>query len=246
MGKSARDRTFLTLLSLLAAGTLVPQAIASSTVVNYAYSGKIISTANVPSVVVGDTITGTFSYDSTQSGNATTGNFTFTGSSKAHTFTLKIFNSSNQQVFSDSYSGNSTAYYFGQVAYVSSSLTNFNIEGDTVYKQGLGITKQNGDIAFNLALSDTSGAGGFTPTNQPLPTITTIKDFVSNTGLLTWDPPNQTFMAQITSFSDLNSVPEPSTGMLWCLAIGVCALASVILRHSQGLTRAARKHVAIP
>jgi hypothetical protein len=221
MSSTARALFPTTVLFVLVAGPLVADAHASSTLVSYAYSGTIQSVSQqattATGVVVGDKITGTFAYDSSQTGNATTGQFTFTGSSKVHTFALKIFNSAGQQVFTDSYSGNVSAYYFGQVTYVNSSLTTFNIEGDTIYKQGLGVTKQAGDIAFNLAMSDTSGAGGFSPTNQPLPTPTTIKDFVSNSGVLTWDPVDQTFTADV-KFTN-SSVPEPSSWLMAAIAL---------------------------
>jgi hypothetical protein len=230
MCRATRVLFALTMLLLVAAGPLVTEAVAASTLITYAYTGSITSTENVPGVVVGDAISGTFSYDSSQSGNNTTGQFTFTGSTKGHTLTLAIFNNKGQQVFTDKYSGNVSAYYFAQVSYVNSSLTTINLEGDTVYKQGLGVTHQNGDTAFNLKLSDTTGAGGFTPTNQPLPTTTTIKDFVSNTGTLSWDPAGQAFTANITNFIDL-SAPEPSSWVLGVIALVIGTAFTVISRR---------------
>jgi hypothetical protein len=232
---TAHIRFLLASLLLVVAGPLGTEADAASTLVNYAYAGSITSVSPLATqktgVVAGDTITGTFSYDSLQGGNPTTGQFNFTGSSLTHTFTLTVFNNQGKQVFRDSYSGNSTAYYFTQVSFMNSSLTTVNFEGDTIYKQGLGITEMNGFTAFNLALSDTSGQGGFTPTNQPLPTPTTIKDFVSNTGTLTWDPPDQVFVASITQFVDLT--PEPSSWVMAAVAILVGSAVTVRSRRSQ-------------
>src|SRR5262249_38251861 len=123
-------------------------------------------------VLVDDTITGSFAYDTTQSGSISTGLFTFTGSSKIHSQSFKIFDKTTKlQVFSDVYSGNSTAYYAAQLKYISAqSGTTLDLKGDTTYKQGLGVTGPGPPPAFDLTMSNPTNGGGYSATNLPLPT----------------------------------------------------------------------------
>jgi hypothetical protein len=228
-------------LLFLIAGPLAPRLSASS-VVAYSFSGVISSVSTEATektgVVVGDTITGSFSYDSTQAGNTSTGLFTFTGSSKAHTMTFKIFNAMGQQVFTDSYSGNATAYYAAQVGFNSSvggtgqPAETLNLMGDTIYKQGLGISGPGPPPAFDLSLYDpkvTTKPGSF-----PLPTTSTVTSFVVNnqqppfTPTLAWDPDGQSFTAVITTFS---LVPEPSGFILGAVAMVMCTVGCLIARR---------------
>jgi len=205
-------------MSLLLAGPLVPELSAGIVAVSYGGTITSVSTAatTATGVVVGDTITGSFSYDSTQTGSA--GDFKFTGSSKTHTMTFKIFNSSDQQVFTDSYSGNVSAYYFAKVAFSSTSGTTLDLEGDTIYKQGLGITGPGPPPAFDLTLFNPTNGGGFSASNLPLPTTTTISNFIKTTAILEWDPADQSFGAVITEFND-QTVPEPSGLVLAIVAM---------------------------
>jgi hypothetical protein len=207
------------LLSTLVAGGPLRTVAAAN--VAYNFSGRIqtVSQAatNATGVVVGDTITGSFVYDPTQTGSITTGLYTFTGSSKIHTFTFKIFDpTTGSQVFTDSYSGNASAYYAAQLAFSSTAGTTLDLLGDTIYKQGLGITGPS-IPAFDLRLFNPTNAGGYTATHLPLPDTTLIRNFTPNTGLLTWDPPDQTFTATV-EFEEI--VPEPAslvTGLLGLL-----------------------------
>jgi hypothetical protein len=227
-----RNRAFLqsTLLLSLVAGPLLPEL--SAGIISYSFSGRIIEVSQAATdatkVVVGNTITGAFAYDPTQAGSA--GNFTFTGSSKIHTMTFKIFDSAGTQVFTDSYSGNATAYYFNKVAFSSTTGTTLDIKGDTVYKQGLGVTGPGPPPAFDLALFNPTNAGGFSATNLPLPTSTTITNFVKTTGTLDWDPSGQSFGADITSFND-QTVPEPTSLVMAVLAILTCTAGCLISRR---------------
>jgi hypothetical protein len=215
-----RPRAFLraALLLALLGGPSSPQADAGT--VAYNFSGRIqtVSQAatNATGVLVGNKITGSFAYDPTQTGSITNGTYTFTGSSKVHALSFKIFNAAGSQIFTDSYSGNVTAYYFAQVSYGGTAGTKLDLMGDTIYKQGLGITHGTnpGTPAFDVTLFNPTNAGGFTATHLPLPDTNLIKNFVPNTGLLSWDPVDQTFTASITFSS---TIPEPSslvTGIL--------------------------------
>src|SRR5271157_2267198 len=96
-----RARAFLpsALLMSLLAGPLVPEL--SAGIVTVSYGGTIMSVSAAATaatkVVVGDTITGSFSYDSSEVASSA-GDYPFTGSSKVHTMSFKIFNSSDEQV----------------------------------------------------------------------------------------------------------------------------------------------------
>jgi hypothetical protein len=231
----------LTVFALLVAGPVVP-GLSAGTIVSYNFSGAIeeVSQAmtNATGVVVGDTITGTFSYDSSQTGNLSTGLFTFTGSTKIHTMTFKIFNSLGQQVFTDSYSGNRTAYYAAQLGFNSSvggsghPAETLDLMGDTIYKQGLGVTGPGPPPAFDLTLYNPSVTTP--PSSFPLPNVTTIRSFVGNnvqapfTPALNWDPDGQSFYAPLTRFSP---APEPSSLVLGAAAMVMCTLGWLITRR---------------
>jgi hypothetical protein len=196
-------------------------------VVTYNFTGKVISVStaaeSATSVIVGDTITGSLAYDSSQTGSL--GNFTFTGSNKVHSLSFKIFNASKQQVFTDSYSGNISAYYAIklQFPYSQNPLypgitgTQMDIKGDTIYKQGLGVSGAS-NPAFDVSLFNKGNSG-----TSSLPTSSTITNFTSNSGLLTWDPPQQQIIA-------LLGVPEPSGLVMGLLGLVTSTLGSLIWR----------------
>jgi hypothetical protein len=206
----------------LSVGLLTARASAST--VAYNFSGTIQSVSAEATthtgVITGDKITGSFAYDSTQTGSITTGTYTFTGSSKIHTLTFKIFDSGGNQVFTDFYTGNVSAYYAAQVSFSSTAGTKLDLLSDTLYKQGLGITHalDPGTPAVDVTLFNPTSAGGFSATHLPLPDTTLIKDFVANRGLLSWDPPDQTFTADITF-----EVPEPASLVTGVLGLVTCA-----------------------
>jgi hypothetical protein len=212
------------MLLTLSVGLLTPSASASTVTLNF--SGTIQSVSQEATtktgVIKGDKITGSLAYDSTQTGSITTGTYTFTGSPKIHTLTFKIFDSAGNQVFTDSYSGNTNAYYAAQVSYSSTAGTKLDLLSDTIYKQGLGITHalDPGTPAVDVTLFNPTSAGGFSATHLPLPDTTLIRNFVPNTGLLSWDPPDQTFSA-IISFG--STVPEPASLVTGVLGLVTCA-----------------------
>jgi hypothetical protein len=220
---------------VLLAGSLVSE-LSAATIVSVNFSGSITSVSSAATeatgVIVGNTITGSFSYDSTQSGNTSTGDFTFTGSGKAHTMTFKIFNSAGQQVFTDSYSGNTTAYYAAKLTFISSSSgTTLDLKGDTIYKQGLGVTGAGPPPAFDLTLNNPTNGGGYTSGHLPLPTTSTISNFLRTTGSLEWDPHDQNFTAIINEFNGQSVVPEPSSLVLAILAMLTCTVGFSISRR---------------
>jgi PEP-CTERM motif len=241
---------------LVLCGSLCPAAYAGSTVVAYSYAGTLenVSTAAAEALGVanGDYATGTFSYDSAQTGSG--GSYTYTGSSKVHTFAVKIYTNSSMttQLFSDLYSGNVSAFYRNQLTFSSTTGTTLTIAGDTIYKSGLGISGPTSP-AFQLILPNPTNAGGFTATNLPNPNPTLIKNFlnISNHPVIDWDPVTpqgtmQSFQVDIKEFvPGLNGVPEPSSVVLAGFGVAACGAGVVVSRRKVGRTRGRRRAVQL-
>lgn len=225
-----------TLALSLAIGPFIGPATAGTVAVSFSGTIQTVSqqATAATGVVMGDTITGSFAYDSTQSGSVTTGLFTFTGSSKIHSMSFKIFDkTTGVQVFSDVYSGNNTAYYAAQLKFISAqSGTTLDLKGDTTYKQGLGVTGPGPPPAFDLKMFNPTNGGGYSATNLPLPSTTTIANFIKTTGQLNWDPVDQTFSAFITEFNG-QAVPEPSGLLLGLISILTCAGGYAVARRGR-------------
>jgi hypothetical protein len=232
---------------LLVVGPLCP-AVSAASVVAYSYAGTLVNVSpaaeSALGVANGDYVAGTFSYDSSQTGTA--GVYTYTGSSKVHTFKLTVFTNSSMttQLFTDAYSGNITAFYRNVVAFSSTTGTTLTIEGDTIYKQGLGITGPS-NPAFQVVLPNPTNAGGFSATNLPNPTTTLIKNFlnINNGPKIFWDPVTpqggtQSFQVDITQFAQgLNGVPEPSSAVLAGFGMAACGAGVVVSRRKAGKSR---------
>jgi hypothetical protein len=237
MRRSARVLVQATALCILAAGFGAPRSLAGT--ISFKFAGTITSVSpaatTATGVVTNDTITGTFAYDPTQTGSSTTGVYTYTGSSKVHSFTFNIFNAAGAQVFSDKYSGNTTAFYELLVTYTNSANgTTLQLMGDTIYKQGHGVTGPGPPPApaFDLTLFNPKNIGYSAGGPLPLPTSTTINNFVATTGQLAWDPDDQSFTASIPIFINL-SIPEPSSLILGTIALGVCAASLLVSRRQR-------------
>jgi hypothetical protein len=242
---SVRPLVRSTSLLCLVAGLAVPEAAATNTPVTVSYQGSIASISSamstVTGVVAGDGISGSFEYNSSQTGTTGSGTalYTFTGTTQAknlHTFSLQLFNSpgvGGTQVYSDTFTGNSSGsadYFVMQLTY-SSSGTTLQIIGDTTANQSFPYTHANGHTDYELTLTDKNNAGGYTSTNLPLPTSSTIKDFIATSATLHYDPPNFTFDANINEFNG-QVVPEPSSLLMGTLALLIGTAATFVLRVS--------------
>ena len=251
MDQKLRAFVRVSVLFSLLAGPFVSAASAASTIVAYSYSGKLtqVSTqaGSTLGLAVGDYITGTFSYDSALPGIA--GVYTYTGSSKAHTFSFTIFDPTGKtQLFTDKYSGNVTAYFANNVVYntTANGGTHLSMLGDTIYKSALGISGPS-NPAFDLTLNNPTNAGGFTPSNLPNPNPTVVKSFVSTSGLLDWDPNNLRFQAQITQFKPgLQGVPEPSSLVMAGISFTTCAAGFWFARRKRARWRSERLKRVMP
>jgi hypothetical protein len=137
-------------------------------IVSTSFSGTIDSSVD-PTFVVGDTVSGTLTYDSTQpGGTGGDGIYTFTGSQKAHTAKFNVHNSAGVQVGGDSYAGMN--YFFQAV-----------VTYNTTYKGQTGtlaVFKMTtiGGRNFQLTLFDRNNVG---VTNNALPTTSNIGNFNS-------------------------------------------------------------------
>ena len=216
------------LLTCMVAGLTVAEAAAGT--ITYNFSGTVTTIGSATTadtgVIVGDTISGSFTYDPTQTGS--NGTYTFTGVTKIHTFAFNIFNAANQKVFNDSYSDDFNSLYQLKVAYAAPSATGttLNIIGATSVKDlpPYGPTYP----AFDLTMYNPQDLGGYTSTsNEAIPTATTIKDFVATTGLVSWDPGNDSFSGPVT----FQAVPEPSGLILLGAGMAGCAIAAVRSRR---------------
>jgi hypothetical protein len=205
-------------------------------IVTVSYSGTVNTVSPLATqrtgVVVGDTITGSFSYDSTQTGSIQTGIYTFTGSAKVHTMSFKIFDVNHNQVFSDSYTPGNSGYYVAKVTSNNVDGARLRLEGDTVYKASLNppVTGPGPPPAFAITLLNPTNAGGFSPTNLPLPTTVTIANFVKTTAILDWDPSGQSFQARVFGVV-VPPVPEPPSLVLSLLAVAGCAAGFRVCRR---------------
>ncbi len=134
--------------------------------VSFTYS-SIVSASSNPSVVAGDTINGSISYDPTQLGS--TGLFTFTGSAKVHDGNLSALHNGSQ-VYADLYSSN--LLYTIKMTY------------NTTYKGQIGSLMEIkfhtvGGYTFDLKLFNLGNVGF---TGPILPTTTTINNFALTSG----------------------------------------------------------------
>ncbi len=138
-------------------------------VVNFGFSGTVTAVSDPTSgIVVGDTITGTVSYDSTQTGTA--GIYNFTSSIKVHLWTLKAFHL-GVQVKSDSFAGGTHSYTI-QVVY---NINVGGVMGTIMEVKGPGTS---GQISLDLLMFDAGNVGE--SSLEPLPTTTTITNFVTS------------------------------------------------------------------
>ena len=233
-----RTRVFLpaTLLLMVVAGPLVPTVAAGS--VSYDFSGTVVSVspaANAATgVAMGDRISGNFAYDPTQTGS--NGFYDFTGSSNVHSFTFTVSDTGGNQVFTDFYSGNVSAYYAISVIYGFTSNpqypgvngTELDITGDTVYNQARGFSGP-ANPGFDFSFFNPGNVG--TSPSNPLPDSNVIQNFVNNAAVLAWGQPDQTFTADF----NFSVVPEPSSLLLGILAILACTMRFLVRKREPAL-----------
>jgi len=221
MGTAVRVLRCALLLLFFAAGPMMPALVAGTVSVDF--SGTIQSVLNPgnTNVAVGDTISGNFTYDSTQSGSG--GFYQFMGSPLAHNFTFTVSDSGGSQVFTDYYTGNFNAYYGINVIYGYTSNpqypgkngTELDIAGDTLYMQGQGVSP-----GFDLALFNPGNVG--TSPSNPLPDLAGIANFVSQDAFLNWGNPGVQSFGAVISFQA--AVPEPSSLLLGALGLLTCTI----------------------
>ncbi len=203
---------------------LLPDAAATS--VNISFSGTVNPAPTgitLPgNVAAGDSLTGSFSYNASQTGSK--GVYSFTGPIQSFLYSIAT-PGYNPALFSDQYSGSPSTFTITIKDTGSGGATLdvhcLTIGGSESPKAGGGTI----DMLFTaktysgVALPQTQTAfdNAFAPTSLPLPT-------------LTWDPDGIGFTATI-SIVDGVSIPEPSTLALGLVALGLCIAGFVIGRR---------------
>jgi len=87
-----------------------------------------VTSSDDPVILVGDSVQGSVSYDSTQVGSA--GLYTFTGSSKTHTFSFKDYRG-GVEITSDAYAGHPASLYQIIMSIVN-NVTQMEVKGVTL------------------------------------------------------------------------------------------------------------------
>ncbi len=138
-------------------------------IVSFTFSDTISSVSDPTSgIQVGDTITGTVSYDPTQTGS--NGFYNFGSSSKLHAWTLKAFHQ-GVQIKTDLFAGGTHAYTI-QVTY---NVNVGGVMGTTMEVRGPG---SSGQTILDLVMFDAGNVGESSA--EPLPTSTTIANFATS------------------------------------------------------------------
>jgi len=220
-------------LLALVAGPFIP-ASSAGLLASVAYTGTIGTDTNNTNItdtvtingisysVLGDAVSGTFTYGAPASGSNpnSTGTYTLSSLSPAPTFTFTITgiaagNSTMPLNFTDKYVANSTAYQ-GQVTWTSSTNTTLSLTGPMA----------NTNVLFDLYLANTTGGGGYSTKNLTLPGTSTItSDFNPSASNLLFD-----FIGfnsedfYIPQLSTLVALPEPSSLVIVSLTSAIGAV----------------------
>jgi hypothetical protein len=124
--------------------------------VSFNFTASVTSSGD-PVILVGDSVQGSVVYDPTQFGSA--GVYTFTGSSKTHSFTFKDYRG-GVQITSDQYAGQATSPYQIKMTIVNNvtqmEITGLTVAGRTVCmyflaNANLGITLPTSMTNFNTS-----------------------------------------------------------------------------------------------
>ncbi len=138
-------------------------------IVSFTFSGTVTSVSDPASgISVGDVISGTVSYDPTQTGS--NGLYNFTSSSKVHTWSLKAYHD-GVQIKTDSFAGGTHTYTI-QITY--NTLVG-GVMGTTMEVKGPGTSQQT---SLDLLMFDAGNVGE--SSSEPLPTATTIVNFATS------------------------------------------------------------------
>jgi hypothetical protein len=208
-------------LLFLLAGPLAMDAAAGS--VNVSFSGLVNPPASgitLPAhVLPNDAITGSFSYNSAQTGS--NGVYSFTGPIQSFLYSIST-PGYNPALFSDQYSGSPNTFKI--------TITDTGTKGATLDLHALTIggsqsPKAGGGFVDMLFTSSTY-------TGHALPQSQAAFDsaFATSVATLTWDPNGIGFTATIFYIDGL-FVPEPSSLGLATVAITICAGAALVRRR---------------
>jgi hypothetical protein len=188
------------ILGLLAVALLAGPMAANAALITYEWSGKIINAGTLAGISVGDTITGTFTYETTTVGTGGTGASQYNGAATAN-FSVGTFSGT----------------FFNQAILIFDSSSGSGDQFDL--RKGVGTT-YSGDLSNGVApelfwrLNDLSGSS-FSDTSLPTSIPTSM------TGVFLSRLDNWGVFFSIDSYSVVG-VPEPTT--LALLGLGLVGM----------------------
>ncbi len=219
---TTRERVFLrsTLLATLMVGLFVPDASAGSVTITF---GGVVTGpgtgATLPSnssgnpVLVGDTISGYFTYNSAAAGNGT---YVMAGTGQTLLFSIPV---ANNTTFSDSNNNTSPNNVYQIVTTGTGKGAALNMSADMVTAGG----KPAGATTIDLIFTSTNAAytGGLPATGAAF-----LSDFSQNAKFF-WDPGGSGIGGNI----NMLGVPEPSSFILMSVAIATLGTGVAISRR---------------
>jgi hypothetical protein len=220
MTKRARVHLHSTLLAALMVGLVVPVASAGS--VTITFGGTVTGPgtgATLPSnaqgnpVLVGDTISGYFTYNSATVGNGT---YVMAGTGQTLLFSIPV---ANNTTFSDSNNNTSPKNVYQIVTSGTGKGASLNMSADMVTAGG----KPTGATTIDLIFTSTNAAytGGL-----PASAAAFTSDF-SGPAKFFWDPGNVGIGGNIA----VTGVPEPSSVILMGVAMATLGMGLAISRR---------------
>jgi len=216
---------------------LIPRAVGGGTVA-VSFAGTVNPPAQgitLPgNVLPGDTLSGSFSYNSGQLGTLGTYNFTNSTPVASLLFIVQTPGYTPSQ-FSDVYNAGPTKTYTITITDAKSGPgATLDIHALTA---GSTINKPNAFVEVILTSTTYTGKLALPTPIGTTDTTTDISSFLTTPGLLKWDPDGTGLTATLTQFDGFNvqSIPEPSSLLLAGIALATCTAGFLIARRKEAV-----------